>query len=810
MSYTLRLEDSQTSQDFELLEIPIKDTDIEGATDSTTLSGDIFTDYLYLKKEWRFHWAYMDAQDYQDLRGFYTRQFARNVYPRMTVLDTTVTTEREIQTEDIYTGELIAFERGIRINNLEIYGKTEQATTTGKNLIKPQNGTAQGITSSYNEQTGAVTFSGTANTTYTVPPAFAKTYEPGTYTLTIDSPQQVRVGVGFWTGASSSTRKTFNVQAGQTKATYELTESAQQADVFLTGLTSGTAYNLTVKVMLEKGTGSANFEPYTAGPSPNPTYPQEVKSVTGLVQLKAEGVNIFDPNKLTDVNAIHFYGGGVLQVYTASGNYNRAAQDVTDIVKAHPGETLRASMESVTRDLPGGSIVELVTTYNDGTATAYNTLISEAGEARTATIPTKPAAIQKSELRFFANNSSTSRTGQLTITNLMLQIGMSKPYQPPLHSVTELNFGKNLFDKANATVYRGYIANNSTNALVASPTALVIYIQCKPNTTYTVQKLVTGSANRFCVFTTDELPADGVVAYNQQGAKAGDNNNTSYTITTGSSARYLCAYIRASATTATEQALLGSIQIERGTKATSYAAYKTPIELRKIGDAQDKIYKHPLTGQWYIRRETTARTFNGVDTDVSATGGWFQSSQTTSTTFVAGLDVRTIGINYADRETALMDHFRYTEATPMKDGDYRTLNDDYGSSRHLIIGISKTIVADLAAAKAWIAANRPTIAYKLLEPIDEPLTDWELITQLESALIYPKDDLARASGTIKAESSNGLTTQITANITTYGYEYLPTPIVENVTGRLKLTDGGVVDNCSGREDIELIIRESNQ
>lgn len=43
------------------------------------------------------------------------------------------------------------------------------------------------------------------------------------------------------------------------------------------------------------------------------------------------------------------------------------------------------------------------------------------------------------------------------------------------------------------------------------------------------------------------------------------------------------------------------VQLEKGSQATSYAPYKTPIELCKIGDYQDYIYKSG--DKWYVRKE---------------------------------------------------------------------------------------------------------------------------------------------------------------------------------------------------------------
>lgn len=76
MIYKMTLADSSDTMTFNLLEVPIVDKDIEGAVDNTTLDGNVFTDYLYLKKQWTQKWSIMSESDYTKLRGFYTRQFA--------------------------------------------------------------------------------------------------------------------------------------------------------------------------------------------------------------------------------------------------------------------------------------------------------------------------------------------------------------------------------------------------------------------------------------------------------------------------------------------------------------------------------------------------------------------------------------------------------------------------------------------------------------------------------------------------------------------------------------------------------------
>lgn len=81
MIYKMTLTDSSDTMTFNLLEAPIVDKDIEGAVDNVTLDGNQYTDYLYLKKQYIQKWAIMCPDEYDQLRGFYTRQFEDGEVP---------------------------------------------------------------------------------------------------------------------------------------------------------------------------------------------------------------------------------------------------------------------------------------------------------------------------------------------------------------------------------------------------------------------------------------------------------------------------------------------------------------------------------------------------------------------------------------------------------------------------------------------------------------------------------------------------------------------------------------------------------
>lgn len=85
MSLTLTLTDAQDTVTYDLLEVPFTTEDVTGTATVTTLSGNIFTDYLYDKRRWSHKWSWMTEAQYNKLRGFYDRQFSLYKYPLLSI-----------------------------------------------------------------------------------------------------------------------------------------------------------------------------------------------------------------------------------------------------------------------------------------------------------------------------------------------------------------------------------------------------------------------------------------------------------------------------------------------------------------------------------------------------------------------------------------------------------------------------------------------------------------------------------------------------------------------------------------------------
>ena len=166
--------------------------------------------------------------------------------------------------------------------------------------------------------------------------------------------------------------------------------------------------------------------------------------------------------------------------------------------------------------------------------------------------------------------------GNLDVTgeNSIQDVAVSQPsHNPDLW----IQYSKNLFDKDNYNVLNAYIATNGK--ITSEINNKTIYIECEPNTTYTITKMVASpqSTNRFRIGTTSTEPAinDTVSGFYNAGGDGGDVTTCTYT--TNSTAKYLAITVinRANSTT-TLATMVASLQIQRGSEATPYEQYLKP------------------------------------------------------------------------------------------------------------------------------------------------------------------------------------------------------------------------------------------
>lgn len=73
------------------LEVPLTEETVEGAQDVQTLDYNIYTSFITQKRLWSHTWAFLDESVFNELKGFYDRQFTLFKYPMVSIPDLDVT-----------------------------------------------------------------------------------------------------------------------------------------------------------------------------------------------------------------------------------------------------------------------------------------------------------------------------------------------------------------------------------------------------------------------------------------------------------------------------------------------------------------------------------------------------------------------------------------------------------------------------------------------------------------------------------------------------------------------------------------------
>lgn len=185
-----------------------------------------------------------------------------------------------------------------KIADMMVYGKSEQKSTMGKNLLKLSevnvHGATNGLLITMNAD-GSVSVTGTSTSSWSnIIKIDNKCHtDNATYTFSVDKNSDIVVGLKLGrTKLDDANYQTHRIMQNQLSCTFETGASNEYCSLFLEELTVGKSYNFTIYPMLELGTEATAYEPYTGGqPSPSPDYPQEIKSVVNPI-VKVCGKNL--------------------------------------------------------------------------------------------------------------------------------------------------------------------------------------------------------------------------------------------------------------------------------------------------------------------------------------------------------------------------------------------------------------------------------------------------------------------------------------------------------------------------------------
>lgn len=321
------------------------------------------------------------------------------------------------------------------------------------------------------------------------------------------------------------------------------------------------------------------------------------------------------------------------------------------------------------------------------------------------------------------------QVGTTTITNPQLEKGNITTYEEYKGNDYEINLGKNLFNIDGTRTSEG-ITNTTTGTIISvSGTSTNTYssltqqiTQSIPIGTYTfsIQEKYSKRIGFIPTFSDNTSTTYFITA-----------NTLSTTFTTTKEIKSYRLYMET--TSGTTYNMTIKPQLEKGSVASSFSPYKTPIYLGKIGTYQDYIFRNttenPLydsnleEGQWYIHKEIGRVVLNGSeqyvyqqntnDTYLYRTGAIFNDLENYSTNYITNY----FGTNNTSYENTTLGSYVFNHQLRMRVP-------------------SSIATTDVNVFKTWLSTHNTEVYYVLNTPTNTLIEDEELINQLNEIEIF--------------------------------------------------------------------------
>ena len=503
--------------------------------------------------------------------------------------------------------------------------------------------------------------------------------------------------------------------------------------------------------------------------TPTPSAPVPVQTVTGRQTVGIVGKNLYDPNSTVfSVPAnvsVEVEGNSVkvtaLITTTSSNLYWR-----TPIPDSMLEDGKTYTISSV---LGSGAYrsLRLLLRNHDGSNAGFSTGYSVTYDSRyTLFVVENP----------FATTGSTQVTAgtTCTISNIQVEEGSTATtYEPYEAQNYEINLtGKNMLDVSVGYRY-GFIQSNGQ---YADNNIIVLFngfIPVEPSTTYTF------SSNHANWNMTAVLYAD-MTTFIDRNLKSGVTANT---FTTPSNCHFVRLQVNYDNQAMTDEIVAGlELQLEKASSASAYEAYHS-INLCRIRNHRDRIYKNLENGKWYLHKEISCELYDGTESGWRSDAGRIEYQDSS------------IMLGSSSDNAVVCDY--YTTAWGVGTCIFIS-----GTRRAVCILDSNNFAQNLDLFKAWIANHNLTIAYALATPTTTEITGEALVEELEA---LQDEAISVGQHNIYTDTPNALPT-LTFDLT----EYLSksTTIIPETAVRLTLTDGGVINACGCRKDVQLTMRET--
>ena len=302
--------------------------------------------------------------------------------------------------------------------------------------------------------------------------------------------------------------------------------------------------------------------------TPTPTSPIPVNVVSGDNSIEVMGKNLLDIQ--TNINANT--GSGLTLTYNSDGSVSMVGTTTRTYgyITSYYDNYLPVGTYTLSINQALTHRLYMNITYEDDTT---SNITINAGSTKGTLTTTK--AIKKTQI---AVSNMTNNTAYNETISIMLEVGnQATTYEPYTGNSYPLYLGvENLFDKDSATL--GYRLGSDGAPYSDSNYILSDFIKVEPSSTLTYSRYRGGAGSAcVCYYDTNKT----FISRTTWGSYTANSYLTFTTTNT-------TVYVRIT----DSKNLADQMQLEKGSKSNSYSAYgTTPIELCKIGNYQDSIYK---------------------------------------------------------------------------------------------------------------------------------------------------------------------------------------------------------------------------
>lgn len=444
-------------------------------------------------------------------------------------------------------------------------------------------------------------------------------------------------------------------------------------------------------IQLEKGTTGSDYEPYVGGTaSPNPDYPQDVKVVTGEQTVTVTGKNILPSvNTTRTISGVTFTpreDGSILINGTASAQINYPVNvDSANIVR---NIELTSGTYYIDDSIDvSGVFIQAYYTVDGGPGRYSTNVFTFTGEALLGA--------------YIRVNNGTQVNNVVVYPQLELGSTATtyEPYQSQKYSIYLP------LDKIDGLITQGTLTGDGLDAN-SNTRVRTIYIPAKPSTEYTIYASTTQEKTlqvSVSYYTINDYTTARVSYLNWTGGL-----DTGVSFTTPANAKYIRVLFKFNDDSSINPSYVYNAKIRN-------EAY-TPLELCKIDDYQDYIYKSG--GNWYLHEEIGKVVLNGTEGWTGTSNVFYSLPKTDSK--VTMLSLETYG-----NLKSICSHFTKDVYEANTIGKY------YSGSNNLNFNWDNSH-ANLAAFKTWLASNDVRLYAPLKTATDTQITDTDLIAQLEA------------------------------------------------------------------------------